>query len=339
MPLASGVGQYSRTKLSPEQEVKFCSEVDAWIDNGWLVPYGAARHGPPGAVLPLLAVCQEHKAMTPVRPCLDYRLLNSCIVSNQGKDAPVSAEKIRKWRQRHGQSKVIDIRKAYLNVRVHPELQRFLMMVWEGRQYVIERMGFGLAVAPKLMDAIVRWVVRSFPETDRGVWAVPSTDCWKLWCDASGIAYGVVLQGGKDVLEDQCWLRPGEDKRHINVAELDAVIKGLNLACSWGLEKLTVVTDSQTIFGWLRSLLGDVKRVKASGVYQVLVQRRLQMIDDIVSTAQTSLSNGSRRRTTWQTSLPVCPISSCSAGRLHCLLHLMLRTSTKLWLPLQTLSL
>ena len=100
------------------------------------------------------------------------------------------------------------------------------------------------------------------------------------------IAYGVVLQGGEDVLEDQCWLRPGEDNRHINVAELDAVIKGLNLACSWGLEKLTVVTNSQTVFGWLRSLLGDVKRVKASGLYQVLVQRRLQVMDDIVSTAQ-----------------------------------------------------
>ena len=63
-----------------------------------------------------------------------------------------------------------------------------------------------------------------------GVWAVPSTNCWKLWVDASGIAYGVVLQGGENVLEDQCWVRPGEDKRHINVAKLDAVIKGLNLA-------------------------------------------------------------------------------------------------------------
>ena len=45
MPLGSGVGQYSSTKLSPEQKVKFCSEVNAWIDNGWLVSYDAARHG------------------------------------------------------------------------------------------------------------------------------------------------------------------------------------------------------------------------------------------------------------------------------------------------------
>ena len=30
-------------------------------------------------------------------------------------------------------------------------------------------MGFGLAVAPKLMDAIVKWVVHFFPETDNYV--------------------------------------------------------------------------------------------------------------------------------------------------------------------------
>lgn len=421
-PLGSGVGQYSRAKLSPEQEAKFCSEVNAWIDNGWLVPYDADHHGPPGAVLPLLAVCQEHKATTPVRPCLDYRLLNDCIVSNPGKDAPVCGEKIRKWRQRHGKSKVIDIRKAYLNVRVHLDLQRFQMVVWEGQQYVMERMGFGLAVAPKVMNAIVKWVVCSFPETDnyiddivtpedqaeavtaklescglptkppvdfnetsvlglklsvgdgrtvawqrregvdlsippdltrrgvfrwcgrltshypvcswlrplaswlkrlavtltdtwdcpvpqelqllcrevedrvgredpvRGVWTVPSTDSWKLWCDASGIAYGVVLQADQVVLEDQSWLRPGDDKRHINVAELDAVIRGLNLAANWGVKKLIVVTDSQTVYGWLRSLLGDVKRVRATGLNQVLVERRLQIVDDLISTTQMDVS-------------------------------------------------
>ena len=30
----------------------------------------------------------------------------------------------------------------------------------------MERMAFGLAVAPKLMDAIVKWVIHSIPDTD-----------------------------------------------------------------------------------------------------------------------------------------------------------------------------
>ena len=71
----------------------------------------------------------------------------------------------------------------------------------------------------------------------------------KVWCDASNIAYGVVLEADGAVVEDQSWLRPADDKRHINVAELDAVIKGLTLAVSWGLKDITLLTDSQTVFG------------------------------------------------------------------------------------------
>ena len=165
-PIGAGIGEYSRQRLSEDQEAKFQEEVTMWVEKGWLVPCHVDKHGPIGAVLSLLAVCQEHKATTPVRPCLDYRALNDRIVSNPGKDAPVCGETIRKWRQRQTRSKVIDIRKAYLNVRVHPELQRFQAVVWEGQQYVMERMAFGLAVAPKLMDTIVKWVIHSIPDTD-----------------------------------------------------------------------------------------------------------------------------------------------------------------------------
>ena len=132
-PIGAGVGEYSRQRLSTEQEAKFQQEITMWVENGWLVPYNVDKHGPIGAVLPPLAVCQKHKAATPVRPCLDYRALNDRIVSNPGKDTPVCGETIRKWRQRQTRSKVIDIRKAYLNVRVHTELQRFQALDWYGK--------------------------------------------------------------------------------------------------------------------------------------------------------------------------------------------------------------
>ena len=54
----------------------------------------------------------------------------------------------------------------------------------------------------------------------------------------------VVLEADEAVMEDQSWLRPADDKRHINVAELDAVVKGLTLAVSWNVKELTVMTDS-----------------------------------------------------------------------------------------------
>ena len=420
-PLGSGVTAYSRKSLSPEQEEKFCREVDSWVEKGWLVPYDAQHHGPPGAVLPILASCQEHKLTTPIRPCLDYRTLNDHVVSKPGKNAPACGDTIRKWRQRDTESKVLDISKAFLNVHIHPSLQRFQVVVWRDKQYVMERMGFGLTVAPKMMDAIVKWVIRGFPNTDNyiddivtpgdqadvvaaelkahglptkpatefsqssvlglmlstsegkvkwrrregvdlsvpakltrrsifgwcgrltshypvcgwlrpvsswlkrlavavtegwddivpddlqvlcqeveqrvghedpvhGFWSNPVSSEWKVWCDASSIAYGVVLQAGQVVMEDQGWLRPSDDQAHINVAELGAVIKGLNLATYWDVKELTVVTDSKTVFGWLRALLDDTKRVKVSGLHEVVVARRLQGIDDLIATTQMKVS-------------------------------------------------
>ena len=67
--IGSGVGEYSRKKLSDGQEAQFKEEIALWMKNGWLVPYDGNKHGPIGAVLPFIAVCQAHKPTKPVRPC------------------------------------------------------------------------------------------------------------------------------------------------------------------------------------------------------------------------------------------------------------------------------
>ena len=68
----------------------------------------------------------------------------------------------RRWRQAGlpDDYRLLDISKAYLNVRVHPDLLRYQCVVWCNKVYVLERMGFGLAVAPKAMDLIVKWVTQ-----------------------------------------------------------------------------------------------------------------------------------------------------------------------------------
>ena len=65
--------------------------------------------------------------------------------------------------------RLLDISKAYLNVHVHPDLLRYQCVVWCNKVYVLERMGFGLAVAPKAMDLIVKWVTRDLNEVDNYV--------------------------------------------------------------------------------------------------------------------------------------------------------------------------
>ena len=51
----------------------------------------------------------------------------------------------------------------------------------------------------------------------------------RVWVDASSLALGVVIEADGCVIEDASWLRK-DDSTHINMAQLDAVVKGLNLA-------------------------------------------------------------------------------------------------------------
>ena len=417
-PVGPPVGEYSRTQLTAEQEELFCAEVDQWLAKGWMEKYDEAVHGDIAGVLPLLAVAQEHKESTPVRPCLDYRRLNNLILSQPGQNSPSCQETLRKWRVASDESSVLlDIRKAYLQIHVEPELVRYQTVAWQGQLYVMTRMGFGLAIAPKFMDIIVQWILRHRSNVDNyiddlltpksiaedvasdlrrygldtkpaeplpaarvlglqlssspsggmqwsrragvdlsvprlltkravfrwcgritghypvcswlrpacsalkrlasvtenwdapvsstveaccvelaerlqvedpvhGVWQVScSPDSqWTVWCDASDVALGVVLEVDGQVIEDASWLRPQSDHKHINVAELDAVVKGLNLARDWGATRIQVATDSKTVAAWLEQLVHDLQRVKSGGLNATLIRRRLEIIEDLLAT-------------------------------------------------------
>ena len=55
-----------------------------------------------------------------------------------------------------------------------------------------------------------------------------------VWTDASSVAAGVVLATpAGHVIGDACWLRRDETA-HISLAELDAAVRGLNLAIGAG---------------------------------------------------------------------------------------------------------
>ena len=64
--------------------------------------------------------------------------------------------------------------------------------------------------------------------------------------------------------------KPG-DVSHINLAELTAMVQGVNLAAMWNAKRVTIKTDSATVYGWLRSALRGDKRIKASGLSRMLV--------------------------------------------------------------------
>ena len=72
--------------------------------------------------------------------------------------------------------------------------------------------------------------------------------------------YMVLLWKKKQIIEDGAWLRKADDGTHINLAELNAMIKGVNLAMKWGAGVIIIFTDSTAVYSWLSLLLKKDKR-------------------------------------------------------------------------------
>ena len=141
------------------------------------------------------------------------------------------------------------------------------------------RDGVGERVTAWLVEVLQR-VSRSDPV--QGFWAVPEVKAGRVWCDASSLATGVALQIGDAIVEDAAWLRKKGDAAHVNVAELDAVIQGINLAIRWNLEVVEVVTDSATVRGWMSSVLTGSHRVRTHGLAEMLIKRRLALVAELI---------------------------------------------------------
>ena len=109
----------------------------------------------------------------------------------------------------------------------------------------------------------------------RGQWKIPSSDWGTVWTDASDLAMGTVIEVGGVVAEDGSWMRKSDDYNHINVAELEAVLKGVNLCVKWGLKNIILKSDSAIVVGWVKLTLSGEKRIKTKGSAEMLIKRRL----------------------------------------------------------------
>ena len=86
-----------------------------------LVPYDAGVDGPPRGLVPLMAVRQNNQSK--VLPVLDYRELNGFVTAHTV-DADVCADQLR-WRRHGKHTSVVDLRKAYLQLRLERRLWPF----------------------------------------------------------------------------------------------------------------------------------------------------------------------------------------------------------------------
>ena len=414
--LKNRVAQYA---VQEDIRDAYNAELARWIDEGWLEPC----ERPEGGIIPLLAV--HHTGKNKVRPFLDYRELNGAVQSHTA-DCEVCPETLRRWRVMGDRLGVVDLKNAYLQLHVRRDLQEFQVVRVGDQHYRLTRLGFGLTSAPRIMAAVVRYILASDsdisaatdhyvddividtdivsteqvvrhlqryglvtkpPETldgtrllglhlsdsgqgrmrwtrskdvpqlpeghfsrrelfsicgclighypvagwlrvacsfikrcaegrawsdgvgervtawlaevlrrvqrsdpVQGFWSVPDVKEGRVWCDASSLATGVALQVGDAIVEDAAWLRKKGDAAHVNVAELDAVIQGINLAIRWNLEIVEVVTDSATVRGWMTSVLTGSHRVRTHGLAEMLIKRRLALVAELIEAYSLSVS-------------------------------------------------
>ena len=119
-----------------------------------------------------------------------------------------------------------------------------------------------------------------------GRWCVSTSDEAVVWTDASSLAIGACLDIGGATVEDGTWLRKRDDSSHINVAELEAVLKGVKMAVEWSVSKFILRTDSASVFAWLNSVIFEKNRTNLHGLSELLVRRRLNLLHDIISEYQ-----------------------------------------------------
>ena len=99
---------------------------------------------------------------------LDNRELNSHIASHTA-ESDVSAEQLRRWLRHGSRVAVVDLRKAYLQLRLDRRLWPYQTVDVSGQRYCLTRLGFGLNLAPLIMKAVVRAILDQDEVVSRAV--------------------------------------------------------------------------------------------------------------------------------------------------------------------------
>ena len=107
-----------------------------------------------------------------------------------------------------------------------------------------------------------------------GTWYMDGKEI-TVWVDKNSVATGVALETNGMVIKDACWLRPTNDTQHINLAELNVALKGVNLALQWEATVLHLSIDSACVHQWISDTLTGKARVNTRAADEMLIRRWL----------------------------------------------------------------
>ena len=84
-------------------------------------------------------------------------------------------------------------------------------------------------------------------------------------------------------MEDTSWLSKESDHLHINVAKLEAVGHGVNMAIAWSFMTFMLAVDSPTVVSWMTSVIDKRNCVHMKGVAEMPVKCHLGVIGDMIT--------------------------------------------------------
>ena len=104
-----------------------------------------------------------------------------------------------------------------------------------------------------------------------------------MWVDTSSLATGVAIEYDGVIIEDASWLRPVHADKHIHLVELDAVLRGINLALHWKASVIHLRTDSACVHRWISDTLSGKARVRTKAASEMLIRRRLSTLQGLAA--------------------------------------------------------
>ena len=156
--LYKGIPIYAGKLKTADQRQWFDSEVRGWITNRFIVNYDQKKFGRRKCTLTWNPVVQTHKS-TKVRPTLDYTVLNPYIKNtNFMSQSEVCSVSLRKWRKL-AIAILVDVEKAYMNIEIDESLYCYQAVEVQGQILAMTRMGFGLSVAPRVLQCLIRHIL------------------------------------------------------------------------------------------------------------------------------------------------------------------------------------
>ena len=72
-----------------------------------------------------------------------------------------------------------------------------------------------------------------------------------MWVDVGSLAISIFIESGKYLVKDACWLQLECKDKYINLVDLDAILRGLNMALQCRMTVTLLKTDLTYVHQWV----------------------------------------------------------------------------------------